>query len=1451
MLERAASCAEPVSHLLVKRLELPLRSRRSLGPSFWKHGRNNSFQPPWWPHYLDSVRAEPQNISSVDRVDRTTSSSRPTSITTRSNLRTVSDSRNSKYHTQSSRRDRQSSSLNKQHNDTATVDSKGLADHGDTNPVQKDLQPSAQPPQSTFEGLPEAQESSTTEESPYRGEEDEEPIDAPRALQGILRYLSNTPEQVHDTSLLDKMVYLFRQLTDQGAFGSEVLSALASYGYREHADTALAAFRAIHRDQRTKQDYNNAVLISVHSNMYRSAQAINLEATDAGLNDTCSPLLLLYSVSRRLWRTAASVWQTSYHDQFLLSLKNPAADEKLLAAVSKDQNLPAAILRLEKLLSARSLMVSPDQGALMSLSRKLLRLLVSSGDLMSDITPKGLLEILDTFSPPPNVHGQALQTLLKLAKRPDKSGLSVLIYRHMRKLHPGVLPSRATLGILISLHCDEEATADVLQGLLAEFAEHHGMADKSSYQLVLSALSKQSDIDGVQNVFLDLCRVHGRPEEAAFYTPLLYAYARIGDVQGAERELKRMEEWNIKPTAYCWNILLYAYARSTHPEETLNRFAALTKQGFQPDVVSFGTLMALHSRNGDTDALLDLIELAQKSGIQGSYEIIAGLVQSYCLNDQIDTAVRLASVVTEAKFAGSPVKIWNHILRYYAFQAMPDKALEVQEKMKELGVVPDDMTYAALMSGLVVIGKTTDAAQILRILNLSSRLDATRFHYAIILHGYAMEGNRDMVQVIYKEMLHRFSRVGASANMTMLRFRAKLDLAEDGEDLTATLDQLMEIMTEDPQPDRASKTPQPGLHRQRPIDAVPSAYFELVAHLLTTKGRYRQANRLMQRDLSLKRSSYPSLQGERSVSLDFLTISMKILCSQQKWTAVEEAWNEILTVAIPFAQHVPVASRLQGVTTSHGQLQVEDSAEMPMPSSKEIRALNDRDTEFASMIAESPSNSPLARPDLQILPSQRFLIAGAITQYISALRQQTLFDEAIAVVRRLEEVGFALTSKNLNFYIQTLTQSPDLNHQILAFSLFENRLLPNTPPWTHLRRGKWLSPSSFSDGDQEASSLHIVSRRFEEQRRPGQLMPTYWTTVYLATVLRRFRRLARRDDANKSLLYELLEKAKGTFAYISQLPYHRDRIQALLLRKKQFIIGDIPKRTRQATPANRSGVLESQSPVDHVPVDNLATVEEDIQSTTDNSHDDQGQGQGPRSSIDQMEIYEGQIPRGVTFQERQGQFETLETAQYRVSRKERRLLETLRIMRHDITLPRIMSSRRFGRPSALPTVKPGQPTPQRLAGQSLFNPRFTRLESRDREIQRQRQQRLAMLDDMSNRSHPPPLEFRKSRVSVRDTTQDDVLADWSDSESQPARAWSRRLLRYAKSSDSPLEVKLTAQIPRIPRTNRMKRSFTRNRLRREGKLVDDDLKEESSNAQDDNDEATHEAEETEDSNDVE
>lgn len=1466
MLERAASCAEPVSHLLVKRLELPLRSRRSLGPSFWKHGRDNNIQPPWWPHYLDSVRAEPQNRSSVDRANGSFSSSRPKSIPTRSNPRTVSSSRNSRSYTRSSRRDRQASSLSLEQNDTTSADKKCYAERGNINPVRNEHRTSDEPQQSTSEakesgdslwtstqhpneGSTEAQESPTAEESPYRGQADKEPADPPRALQDILTHLSNTHEQSPDMSLLDKMVYLFRQLTDQGAYGSELLSALALYGHRQHADTALAAFRAIHPKQRTQQDYTNAVLISVHFNMYRQAQAINLEATDVGLNEECSPLLLLYSVSRRLWRTAASVWQTSYHDQYLLSLKNPAADEKLLAAVSKDQTLPAAILRLGKLLSARSLMVSSDQGALTSLSRKLLRLLVSSGDLMSDITPKGLLEILDVYSPPPNVHGQALHTLLKSSKRSDKSGLSVLIYRHLRKAHPDVLPSRATLGILISLHCDEDATSDVLQGFLAEFAAHHGVADKSSYQLVLSALSKQCDIDGVQTVFLDLCRTHGRPEEVAFYTPLLYAHARIGDIQGAEQELRRMEEWNIKPTTYCWNILLYAYARSTQPEETLNRFAALKKQGFQPDAVSFGTLMALHSRIGDTDALLDIIEMAQKSGIQGSYEIIAGLVQSYCLNDQVDTAFRLALVVTEANFAGSPVKIWNHILRYYAFQAMPENALEVQEKMKELGVVPDDMTYAALMTGLVVIGKTIDAAQILRILNLSARLEATRFHYAIILHGYAMEGNRDMVHVIYQEMLQRFPQVGASANMTMLRFRGLLDLAEDRDELTATLDRLMEITTGNALADRASKTPQPGLHRQRPIDAVPTAYFELVAHLLISKGHYRQADRLMQRVSSLTRSSYAGLQGEQSASLDFLTMRMKILCTQKRWTAVQEAWNEILTVAIPLAQHIPVVSRLQGVTTPQEQPKVgKNSSESLTQLSGGIRVPGEGGSEFASMIADPPLKSPLDRPDLQIIPSQRFLIASAITQYLGALREQNLFDEAIDVIRRLEEVGFALTSKNLNFYIQTLTRSPSTNHQILAFSLFEDRLLPHTPPWMFLRRGKWLSHAWSSDGNQSASSLHVLSRKFEEKRRPGQLMPTYWTTVYLATVLQRFQRLAKRDQANKSLLYELLGKAKGTFAYISQLPYHKDRIQAILLRGKQFIIGDIPKRTREATPANRSGVLGSQSPVDHVPVDNLSTVEEDIKSTADKSHAGQGQGQGdgPHSNIEQMEKYEGQIPRGVTFTERQGLFETKETARHRVSLRERRLLETLRTMRHDLTLPRVMSSRRFGRPSALPTLKPGRPTTQRLTGQSLFNPGFTRFESRSLDVQRQRQRRIAILDDLGNRSHPPPLESRKSHLADRDTANREVLADWSDSHSQPAGPWSQRLLRHAKSSNSPLEAKLGARIPRIPPTNRMKRAFTRNRVWRESQRVDSNPKDEGSDTQEDKDKAKLEAGQTKD-----
>ncbi|KAK6371779.1 hypothetical protein LTS17_008602 [Exophiala oligosperma] len=1311
MLERTSQCIEPASQLFLRAIDPPIRSSRPLGQAFWRNRGNDLVASAWWPLYLRDIRSRYQEQDGLWSPAKA-----PFPIA---------------HHTGKSR---SLASRPTKHN-AFSIRSVAAAtpNRGYTNNAQ------LAPPMHEFvhgEGRPEDSILYLTDRSSRKPHITSSKTDT-EVEEELAILLAGAPisdPALQEFSPGDVVFALFQRLHNPAAYASAVFQFLAQSLPPRNPEARLTkgvheAFNAIPLSKRTARDYTTAVKVSLKVDDFRLVQKINAEATSRDLNHECSPFLLLHFVTNMLWRNAVEIWTASYTtrgaDHHMDSLVSQASDYK---------DLPSAIDKMASAILERSPVLMRFSGKLRSIARKLLHVLLRNGRLMSLITPSGLLEILNNYKLleqlQPWMHLELLNTLLKSAKRPNKSGLATLVYRNLRLNFPDYKPPPSAYGALLSVHADEASSFRDYQYYLREFTHVHGAADKKSYQKVLTALARQGDVVGVKTIFGQLCQAHPRPQEIEFYTPLIYVYARLGDVENAEREFKRLKTWGIEPNTYCWNMLLYAHTRSRHPKTSFDCFGDMQARGVRPDKYTFGTLMSTVSRSGDTEQVLSMIEQVQQLDTKGDYEMMSALIHSYCLNGQADTAERLAEATSKAGYEGSPVKMWNYILRHYAFRRDSNACLRVQHRMQALGIKPDDMTYAALMTALVALGKTKDAAQILRRLNLSQALTANPFHYSIILHGFALEGNRDMATVIYQEMLQRFPNLGGSPHLAMLHMESHRS-PEAKQSPQLSIDFLAGILQTITTADRASKLPQPGLRRRRPVDALPSVYFEHLVGVLLAKGRVEQADKLLRRFESLAGLSFLDLDVNFLDSKELLVSRLRVAAQGYDWQGVETIWLKILQGAIQSA------SKGKTIRTQ--------------PSSVGVEFLqSESGSEFSSMIPDFASGASssdeskklLSSLSSNILRSQRFVLKDAINIYLGALDFQNRHNYAVTTVELLEKAGFSLTNNNWNVYIQTLTRSRDWRHWVEAFRIFEERMYASAPAWRLLVRGKALI-SNESDSPQ-ARAKKVVRRKDAERLDIDLPMPTYLTAVCLATVLKKSGVRTRLGD--DALMLELSTAAPDTYRYIRRIPRLKDKFQGALLRDFK-IAGDIPKRPRDSASPDRSGVLGSLSPLDHVPVGELANLDEIVGGRKHDRDED----------VPQAERIEGQVDRSSRFIDGEDRYENDLEYQERIYQHETRLLSTMDAIRRDASSPRVISDSWFGQPASTTTTTTTTDSATRstalrdtgLPPGALLNPYYSSLERRAATEKKLRQALDRSLQDAGGQRPPRAVRARNTQVPSR------------------------------------------------------------------------------------------------------
>jgi pentatricopeptide repeat-containing protein PET309 len=1293
MLERATTCVEPAAHHLLRRFEVPTRSNRVLTQSFWRHGRDDLAGPAWWPEYLHNVRRSSQarlqterdvlrntgnwGISSLDGagqylgINLQRSLRQPARFAMEMQTR-FDGSRQDRLYSRSCRGSQEQVSL------LEIVD-------------QQELGTSNEKAGSSDQSTPTSTESSRNQS--FRSP-------APNSVHANPDELLLLIQDRRDA--FDEAWRLFISLRTQEIYARQMLQYLSKSKRRIDHERAVRAYKMLPADRKTERTYANAMRVAISKRSQRLALEINCEALSRSLGSESSKIFFAYLARNSLWNTLAKAFEdlrviqrrvhSDSHDRDNqctqeTSHRSEKSDEiwnRAWAEVDEMLQLPEKILLLMCRIESASLSSPLKDPKMKRLANHLLYRVVQSSRIMAVITGNGFLSLLQQYAKTgllvPNHYYQAIRTLHKTLKTRNRSQLAALAYRNLRFYFPETKIPQWIYGSLISIFTDAGQPSHSMRFLLDEFALMHGRPDRKAYQKAMVACARLGDVESVYEIFRQFSDAYGPPQDLGYITPLLYVHARLGDVAHTQAQFDRLKgDFNVEPDTFCWNILLVSHTRAKDSTGAFKVFRDMQRFGVKLDAYSFGTLMGLCANNGDTEAVHKLVDLARKENIPGTTAMVDTLVHSYCLNDEPESAKNLVEAATTMNLEGSQTRMWNTLLRYYAFQADSEAVLRVQERMREMSVKPDGMTYAALMTALVVIGKTQDAAQILRSLHFNEHLTATLFHYSIVLHGFALEGNRDMVSVIYNEILERFPRPSMSARLAVLHSRAKRDLsawrarqmritsASKTLHLPRALDFLTEILLETSQADLATKDPQPGFQRRSPIEAMPSIYMEFLINSLNSSGAFSKAEELLARCQSLIDASFLGDAEKMKGSIQLLTAHMIGCIKMKEFARVDNCWNLIVARAVSHGQPLlrDLDSIGKGSFVSVPPPQPSSVADIALPKANDLLG-------FESFPSHPEDDG------IKVLPSQRYLLAAPITRYIQALGAQNLAALVPDLVEKLEKAGFSLSSKNYNTYVQVLTQSTNPQHQLQAFKVFEEKLLPNMPSWSLLRRGKWAPQPALERKEQTREldselgpEQEPVPRKFVESFRPGHLVPTYYTMVFLATALIKFQRRGVKGEAMNLQL--LRAHAPGTVDAVARLPYLQDRVQGVLLRGRE-VRGDFVKRPRRPPKPDRAGLRGSKSPLDHIPIDHA--YEDRLPDAAINVKD----ATRPGSTQLNANTHTGEILREPAVMERTGRAESDLAFRNRLRREEQERSVTVEQIRADAKKERLVSDMYFGEP---------------------------------------------------------------------------------------------------------------------------------------------------------------------------
>ncbi|KAK9270931.1 hypothetical protein L1049_026518 [Liquidambar formosana] len=171
---------------------------------------------------------------------------------------------------------------------------------------------------------------------------------------------------------------------------------------------------------------------------------------------------------------------------------------------------------------------------------------------------------------------------------------------------------------------------------------------------------------------------------------LVDMYAKCNDMDSAIKVFWRVEKRN----SVSWNVLLAGYINNKRPEEALKLFHAMVGEGLKPSSVTFMILLPVC---GDMAALIvgrELHAYILKSQFDKSNNILASAL--------IDMYAKCGSIVKAKLVFDSEVEkdvaLWNAMISAFSVHGLARNAIALFEQMEKLGVVPDHITFIAVLS---------------------------------------------------------------------------------------------------------------------------------------------------------------------------------------------------------------------------------------------------------------------------------------------------------------------------------------------------------------------------------------------------------------------------------------------------------------------------------------------------------------------------------------------------------------------------------------------------------------------------------------------------------------------------------------------------------------------------------------------------------------------------------
>ncbi|OEL20343.1 Pentatricopeptide repeat-containing protein [Dichanthelium oligosanthes] len=224
---------------------------------------------------------------------------------------------------------------------------------------------------------------------------------------------------------------------------------------------------------------------------------------------------------------------------------------------------------------------------------------------------------------------------------------------------------------------------------------------------------------------------------------MLMGFLKSGQLDKAYQIFKRMPVKDL----VSWNSMIAGAVRSSHLKDAMNLFSRLVSSGLVPDGFSFSSVLSACARAGARRYGVWVHQLMTELGVEMNHILSSALVNMYAKCGRIDVATDIFNTVKR-----NHISVWNTMISGLAAHGLGSDVVILFRKMKSEEVVPDGVTFVALLTACSHCGMVEEARQYFKSMTTDYSITPEVEHYGALVDSLSRAGLLDEAHNLVRSM---------------------------------------------------------------------------------------------------------------------------------------------------------------------------------------------------------------------------------------------------------------------------------------------------------------------------------------------------------------------------------------------------------------------------------------------------------------------------------------------------------------------------------------------------------------------------------------------------------------------------------------------------------------------------------------------------------------------------